>query len=142
MHSRSILPAVVFFALGSMSTPLPAQAPAGDARKSIVGTWSGGMPGEPKGSIELVITPTKVSGRNARTGKSLGEGTYELDPVHKTIDAQGLEVPVRGRTYIGLYSLEGNTLRWCANSRSKKRPKDLVHRPDKDQWLMVLERQK
>lgn len=51
MHSRSVLAAVVFSALGSMSTPLPAQAPADDDRKSLVGTWSGGMPGEPKGGI-------------------------------------------------------------------------------------------
>lgn len=142
MKTRTALLGVAVAVLGLGSISGPAQTPPSDDRQKILGTWSGGMPGDPKGSIELIITPTKVTGRNARTGKSLGEGTYELDPVNRTIDARGIEIPVRGRIYIGLYSLEGNTLRWCANSRSKKRPKDLVHRPDKDQWLMVLERQK
>jgi uncharacterized protein (TIGR03067 family) len=120
MHTRDLIAAAIAFSLGLMNAPMHAQTPKGDDREKILGVWSGGMPGEPKGSIELVITPTTISGRNARTGKSLGEGTYDLDPANKTIDARGIENPVRGRTYIGLYSLDGNTLRWCANSRSKK----------------------
>jgi uncharacterized protein (TIGR03067 family) len=136
MNAR-ILAAVV---LVGLAAGVGAENPGSGDRQKVLGVWSGGRPGDPKGSIELVITPTEISGRNARTGKSLGTGTYELDPAQKTIDARGLENPVRGRTYLGLYSIEGNTLKWCANSRSKKRPKDLVHRPDRDQWLMILER--
>jgi hypothetical protein len=113
-----------------------------DDRKDIVGVWRGGMPGDPPGSIELTITPTKITGRNARTGESLGEGTYEIDPRRKFIDTHGLESPVRGKLYLGLYSLEGNTLKWVSNSHLKKRPVDLVHRPDRDQFLMVLQRQR
>jgi len=100
------------------------------------------MPGDPPDSIELVITPTKITGRNPRTGQSLGEGTYELDPVRKTIDPHQLQIVGREKNYLGIYSLDGSTLRWCSNSRTKKRPADLVHRPDRDQFLMVLERQK
>lgn len=134
---------VALFSLlaGAILSASPVVA-ADDDRKAILGVWSGGMPGDPPGSIELTITPSKVSGRNARTGKSLGVGTYEINPSAKTIDAQGIEAPVRGRSYVGLYSIEGNTLKWVANSRGKKRPVDLVHRPDRDQWLMVLKRQK
>lgn len=112
-----------------------------DDRKAILGVWKGGMPGDPHGSIELTITPTRITGRDARTGKSLGEGTYDIDPSAKTIDSRGVEAPVRARTYLGIYSLDGNTLRWCSQSRSKKRPVDLKHRPDRDQFLMVLTRQ-
>ena len=130
----------LFVALLSL-IPTFAGTPSDD-RKAILGVWTGGMPGDPPGSIELTITPTKVSGRNARNGKSLGVGTYEINPAAKTIDARGIESPVTGRTYLGVYSLDGNVLKWCANSRSKNRPKDVVHRPDKDQWLMVLQRQK
>ena len=115
---------------------------AGDDRKRIVGVWKGGMPGDPPGSIELTITPTKIYGRNPRTGESLGEGTYHLDPATKTIDPNRSESSGRGRTYLGRYSLEGNTLRWVSNSRGKKRPADLMHRPERDQFLMVLERQR
>jgi len=37
---------------------------------------------------------------------------------------------------------EYNTLQWVSNSGWKKRPMDLAHRPDKDQFLMILERQR
>ena len=145
MKTRIVLLALsVVGALGAAGLPpLHAQGGAGAVdRKAILGVWKGGMPGDPPGSIELTITASTIAGRNPRTGKSLGVGTYDLDPAKGTIDAAGIENPVRGRTYYGLYSLEGNTLRWCANSRSKKRPADLVHRPEKDQWLMILERQR
>ncbi len=124
-------------AILAASSPLHAED-----RKEILGVWKGGMPGEPFGSIELTITPTKITGRNARNGKSLGEGNYRLDPATKAIDSQGLEAPVRGKTYFGIYSLEGTTLKWASTNRGKKRPSELVHRPDKDIFLMVLERQK
>lgn len=141
MTKRAALVRLMVVVLSVLNNPVHAAKPTDD-RKAILGVWSGGMPGDPPGSIELTITATRITGRNARTGKSLGEGSYEIDPGAKTIDARGIEVPVRGRTYLGVYSLEGNILKWCANSRSKKRPNDLVHRPDKDQWLMLLERQK
>ena len=100
------------------------------------------MPGDPPGSIELTITPTKITGRNPRNGESLGEGTYELDPVKKTIDALRAGKGGRGTKYWGLYSLDGKTLKWVSTSRGKKRPVDLVHRPERDQYLMILERQR
>ncbi len=134
-HSRKSFLVVAILVLFTMDFAFA------DDRKEILGVWSGAMPGDAPGSIELTITSTKISGRNARTGKSLGEGTYEMDAKLKTIDTKGIEVPVRGRTYLGIYSLEGNTLRWCSQSRSKQRPVDLKHRPDRDQFLMVLQRQ-
>jgi hypothetical protein len=70
----------------------------------------------------------------------MGEGTYEIDPARKTIDAHGIQGSFAGKTYLGLYALEGNTLKWVSNGRLKKRPVDVVHRPDRDQFLMVLER--
>jgi hypothetical protein len=125
------------------SLPLHGLQPSGgDDRKNILGIWRGSMPGDPPDSIELVITPTKITGRNPRTGQSLGEGTYELDPVRKTIDPHQLQIVGREKNYLGIYSLEGNALKWCSNSRTKKRPVDLVHRPDRDQFLMILERQR
>lgn len=141
MHSSLLVIAIVgMFAFDGIA--VRAQSPSRDDLKSILGVWKGGMPGDPPGSIELTITSSKIAGRNARTGRSLGVGTYDLDPAKGTIDAFGIENPVRGRTYYGVYSLDGNTLRWCANSRTKKRPADLTHRPDKDQWLMILTRQR
>ena len=114
-------------------------APADD-KKAILGTWVGGMPGEPPRSMELTITPTGITGRNPRTGESLGEGTYELDPANHTIDSNRIVKFGRGTKYFGRYALEGDTLRWVSTSHGNKRPADLVHRPERDQFLMVLER--
>ena len=122
-----IQPAAVLLVIGNLSLHA-------DDRKAILGVWKGGMPGDPPGSIELTITPTNISGRNSRTGESLGEGTYELDPVKKTIDAHRIEKGGRGVKYWGLYSLEGKTLKWVSSSHGKKRPVDLVHRPERDQY--------
>lgn len=119
---------------------MPLNAVADD-REAIVGTWKGTLPGEQFGDIELVITPTTITGRNLTTGKSLGEGTYEIDPEKHTIDTHGIAEPFKGKLFVGLYSLEGDTLKWVSNGARKKRPIDLVHRPDKDQFLMVLQRQ-
>src|SRR5580765_5645454 len=107
----------------------PLRAVSADDRKSIQGVWIGGMPGEAAGSMELTITPSKISGRNPRTGESLGEGTYELDPVNHTIDTVRIAKFGRGTKYLGRYALEGNKLRWVSSSHGPKRPADLAHRP-------------
>lgn len=133
------------FAVACLSfAGVPAQAaqPSGSDVRNLLGVWKGGMPGEPPGSIELTITPEKITGRNARNGESLGEGTYQLNPAGKTIDVVRLEKFGRGRRYYGLYSIEGNTLKWVSTSRGKQPPKDLRHRPERDQYLMILERQR
>lgn len=128
----------MLFALLLFAAPL---AQAADDRTAIVGVWKGGMPGDPPGSMELTITPTRISGRNPRTGESLGEGTYELNPAEKTIVARK-EGGGRDRAFLGRYALEGNRLRWVSNGRGRKAPADLAHRPERDQFLMVLEREK
>jgi hypothetical protein len=121
---------------------LALESASADDRKAILGVWKGTLPGEQFGDLELTITADKIAGRNLTTGRTLGEGTYEMDPTKGTIDANGIEGPFSKKAYLGLYSLEGNTLKWVSNGRLKKRPVDLVHRPDKDQFLMVLERQR
>lgn len=130
-------PRVLFFLL-LMAFAVPANA---DDRSAILGVWKGGMPGDPAGSMELTITPTKITGRNPRTGESLGEGTYVLDPANHTIDTTRVVTYGRGQRNLGRYSLQGKTLRWVSNSRGKNRPADLTHNPGHDQFLMVLERQ-
>src|SRR5438045_1309271 len=98
-----------------------AAAAAADDRRALLGTWSGALPHDPDGSIELTITADKISGRNARTGRSLGEGAYKIDPEHHTLDATKLALSGRdGKLYRGLYSLTGNSLQWCATSRSNR----------------------
>ena len=133
--------ALIRFAFGTaiVFTALPLHA---DDQKDIIGVWKGEMSGDHRGSLELTITLMRITGRNPKTGKSLGEGSYDLDASKKTLDGTGVAIPVRGITYLGLYSLEGDTLKWVANNGGRKRPVDLAHRPEKDQFLMILERQR
>jgi uncharacterized protein (TIGR03067 family) len=114
---------------------------AEDDPRAIVGVWRGQLPKDPEGSIELTITPTRIAGRNPRTGKSLGEGPYELDPATNRLDATRMERSGRGKLYRGIYSLSGGTLKWCATSR-QTRPAELAHKPGSDQYLMTLHRKR
>jgi hypothetical protein len=113
-----------------------------DDRKAILGVWKGGMPGEPPGSMEITIGPERITGKNPRNGEDLGQGSYVLDPTQRTLDTVRAEKFGRGRKYWGRYSLLGNKLLWVSSSRGNKRPADLAHRPERDQFLMVLERVK
>lgn len=142
MRMKSVLLCLVALATVPVAPLQAARDDGRDDRKQILGVWTGGMPGDPPGSIQLTITPTRITGRNPRTGESLGEGSYQLDPASKTIDPHKEEKFGRGRTYLGRYSIEGDTLKWVSNSRGKKRPVDLVHRPERDQFLMILKRQR
>jgi hypothetical protein len=130
------------FALACLAVLPPALLLAAEnERRSIQGVWSGSLPKDPDGSIELTITADKISGRNARTGRSLGEGPYEIDPEHHTLDATKFALVGRGRLYRGIYSLSGNTLQWCATSRPA-RPTELQHKPGSEQYLMTFHRKR
>ena len=133
---------VLLLTLALFTLPLHAARQSTDDRTAILGVWKGGMPGDPPGSIELTITPTIITGRNPRTGESLGEGSYRLDPARKTIDPSRSVKFGRGKTYLGRYSIEGDILKWVSNSRGNKRPIDIAHRPERDQFLMILKRQR
>ena len=114
----------------------------GDDRRDIVGVWRGSMPGDPPDSLEIIITPIRIISRDLRTGRWLGGAVYAIDPALHAINARRVDRFGQLRVYLGLYFLEGDTLRWCTNRRSMRRPATLEHRPDKDQYLMELQRQK
>lgn len=113
-----------------------------EEKKKLIGTWRGGMDTERQASMELVITATKISGVNLRTGQSMGEGSYRLNPSKKWIDVRGTDKPVRGKNYQGIYEIEGDTLKWASNNDSGPgRPKELASKGG-DSFLIVLQRVK
>ena len=138
--------ALIFITLLTLPAIGGASASAGqrsaEGRQELIGRWRGSMADERQPTMELVITAAKISGKDLRTGDSLGEGRYSLDPAKKILDAQGAANPVRGQNYLGIYSLQGDTLKWCSNNGSDKRPATLVHNPGQGQFLMILKRQK
>jgi uncharacterized protein (TIGR03067 family) len=120
----------------------------GDADK-LVGTWQGyvvtGRGEDPNNGplkLELVITSDKIRAKDLRSGESLGEGPYKLGPdkTLKELDATGKVKERPSTTYLGIYELEGDTLKWCVSNGGKDRPTELATRRGK--YLMVLKRQK
>lgn len=120
-----------------------------DAKKAIIGTWSGQMvdsEGAAHGEIKLEITADGITATNPRGGHVMGAGTYRISArAGKTmqIDARGTDGQFKGRKYEGIFSIDGKTLKWCsANDNPKsKRPAELRTNQMQGQFLMVLEKQ-
>jgi uncharacterized protein (TIGR03067 family) len=58
----------------------------------------------------------------------------------KTFDAKEVEGVGVGRTYKGVWEVEGDTLKWCFST--KDRPNGFESKGDADFFLLVLKRQK
>lgn len=114
-----------------------------DVKKQLLGTWTGYMAdsdGSRHGDIRLVITEEKITASNPQGNREMGAGTYKLNG--RRIDATGTEGQFAGKSYEGIFELEGKTLKWCSandNPRSK-RPSKLQTDTQAGQFLMVLEK--
>lgn len=90
-----------------------------EARQKLVGTWKGGVEDGAQGHV-LTITPDFLSCVTIRGDKvsDIGGGTVKLDLSKKPwrMDATGTQGGQKGRSWFGIYSLEGDTLKYCVNS--------------------------
>ena len=115
--------------------------PSGSARaqsaagKALMGEWEGHVvegdgsnAAQRRMNITLTITDKKISASGGQI-QPMGDGTYK--------------VKYQGHTYQGLFSIEGNTLKWCSgNESAKARPTALRTNPKDGHFLMVLTRKK
>jgi len=117
-------------------------------RKKLSGTWSGFVvhgrgerPNQgPARITEMVISPDLITARDG--ARDFGAGTYRLDPAKGFIDSTGTRGEPRGKTFLGIYTLEGDTLKWCSANPGKARPTELMTRPGSGHFLMILTRKK
>ena len=117
-------------------------------REKLAGTWQGFVvngkgenPNAGPVKLEVIIAGDKMTAKDLQSGnKSMGEGTYKLDLAKKTIDPTGNAGPEIGKSYLGIYSLEGDTLKWCVANPGKARPTQFVTKTG--QFLLILKRQK
>lgn len=137
-----------------MLLALATAAPAGSQgqenaeRQRLMGTWTGwivdGRGDRPNAMIgkiaEMVITDRTIRARDDQ--RDMGEGSYRVgrDQGWGTLDAAGTGGPTRGKTYLGIYQLEGDTLRWCTANPGRARPTQLMTRRGDGWYLMVLKR--
>lgn len=131
----------------SAAGPVPGDE-AGD-RKLLQGAWEGYIaeprterPGPVRFS-EINIGPERIRGVQ-RDGKDMGEGTYRLGTAGgvRTIDSVGTSGEPRGHTFLGIYELKGDTLRWCVANPGKPRPTEFATQIGSGQFLMILTRKK
>lgn len=109
------------------------------ARKELVGTWKGQVDEGETGHV-LTFTMTTITG--TKDGRqSLGAGTFKLDLSANPprMDATRTKGGKRGEKYLGIYSLEGDTLKWCVGLPGGKRPTELATKPG--QFLLILKRE-
>lgn len=147
--------ALVALLLGSAVCPARAQdakpASAEDiaARRQLVGLWKGfavegrgERPDRGPVKLEVNITETAIKGIELK-GEGIinhGEGahSFNLKESPRWLDATKTNERGRKEEYVGIYSLEGDTLKWCV-SRGKQRPTQFE--TVKGSFLVILKRQ-
>lgn len=120
MHRLSVV--ICWLIVGSWPVPVFAQ-PAEEAQKKLQGTWTA-TKAERDGKAADDVVGHRLSFTGSRfqiqskEGKSLYAGTIRLDSSAKpaTIDFDHAEGAVKGKTWKGIYALEGDTLTICDNA--------------------------
>ncbi|HEV2950200.1 MAG TPA: TIGR03067 domain-containing protein [Gemmataceae bacterium] len=71
-------------------------------------------------------------------------GTFKPDPSKKpkTIDMTMTDGPLKGKTMLGIYELEGDTYKVCVDVQGKSRPTEFAVKPGSGYVLEILNREK
>jgi uncharacterized protein (TIGR03067 family) len=143
--SALVLPAL---ALGLTAAPVPKEKAKVKDEDAILGTWrfekfdTGGADGVPKGDVEAIRMTFKKDGKMLTAfgpGGEKREAEYKLDPAAKVKAIDFVEKG--GRTALGIYELDGDTLKLClAEGKDPKRPTEM--KPDGRMPVVTLKRVK
>ena len=146
---RTLLPCALLFSL-LLITRAFAQTPGATAanKKDYLGEWEGHVtdgdgsnPGQRRMNITLTITEKKIAAGGQ--GNMMGDGTYKVagsGAKFRHIDAKGTSGQYQGKLYEGIFTVEGDTLKWCAGNPGKGRPAALKTDTRAGHFLMVLTR--
>lgn len=71
-------------------------------------------------------------------------GTYKLIPVEtpQAMDISGTEGPNKGKTFLAIYKLAGDSMTICYDLEGKVRPKEFKAEPGTRQFLVSYKREK
>lgn len=146
------LPLVVAGALlwSTATAVIAADANEAQERQQFAGIWKGYTvegrgenPDRGPVKLELRITEKTIKGLEFKGTNVVdhGEGAYVLDlsKENKILDASKTNERGRAQNFVGIYQLEGDTLKWCV-SPQKVRPETFETK--KGQFLLILKRQK
>ena len=122
---------------------------ADDERKLLRGTWlpSAAELGEKPfdeatlKTMKLVLEGDKYT---VTVGKGIDKGTTKIDPAAKpkTMDITGTDGPNKGKTFLAIYELDGDTLRVCYDLTGKGRPTKFMTQKGERLFLATYKRAK
>jgi uncharacterized protein (TIGR03067 family) len=116
----------------------------------LEGEWSM-VSGEANGFSmpEEMVKSGKRVARDGETTISMGGRVYfkarfSIDPTSrpKAIDYRMTEGPTKGKTHLGIYKLDGDTLEFCFAAPGKDRPTDFTAKEGSQRTLSVWKRDK
>ena len=129
-------------------TPLNNHKALEDDGKLIEGTWIAvtaelngqKMPEDFLKDIKLILTDGHYTNQ-------IDHGTYKLIPAEKpeapkAMDVNGVEGPNKGKTFLAIYELTGDTLRICYDLAGKTRPSEFATKAGTRQFLVTYKRVK
>ena len=143
MRGRRVLAAMVGLLGAAIATGSPAQDTG-----MIQGAWkvvSAERDGKPAADVSghrLAFSGDTFTSQHE--GHVLYRGTYSVDPTRKParIDFRHTEGDLKGKTWKGIYLLEGDTLKTCDNAPNiaKPRPAQFSAKAGSGHILIVLKR--
>jgi uncharacterized protein (TIGR03067 family) len=129
----------------------PSAATADDAKDkdAIQGAWLPStaelagkpFPEEVRKTIKLVI---KDDTYTVTVGKLVDKGTAKLNPSAKPkqMEVTGTDGPNKGKTFLAIYELDGDTLRICYDLSGKSHPKEFKTMEGTQLFLVTYKREK
>ena len=124
-------------------------ARSGDPKDGIDGTWLPSM-AEFGGKIldDVWRNHHKLEVKDGKyevtSGKILDQSTFKLNPAAKPkeLDITGIEGPNKGKTFLGIYERDGDTLRICYDLGGKDRPTEFKTKEGTQLFLVTYKRKK
>ena len=142
---------LVLFALSAASLPGAEEkrSPAREALRPLQGTWvplkaelgGAAFPAKSLEGFRLVI---KGDTYRVTAGEKTDEGVLEVMPekTPKAMDVKGTRGPNKGKTFLAIYEVKGDTLRVCYDLDGKGRPREFKTAKGKNHFLVTYERHK
>lgn len=141
---------LLFGSVALAQPPKPPDAVKAEMKK-LEGVWEGYVvegrgerPDRGPYHMRLTIAGDKMTAVDLNANnKEMGSGTFKLNLSNaiKEMDATGIVLPARkDKTYLGIYELNGDTLKWCVDNRRNEHPTEF--RSSGGTFMMILKRKK
>jgi uncharacterized protein (TIGR03067 family) len=132
----------------SLGVFLATSATADDAKKDeLQGNWvaTSWKRGDAEVGKDAVATELTIKQDTYEFPKGINriskKGKFKIDAAKGTIDFMPEDGPAAGKSLLGVYKVEGDTLKLCFTSAGRERPKDL-RTADRSTVLATYEKKK